>query len=278
MKTPSTATTDWWHGQDWEPARTPTEVPYGGWRGAEVRLKKGEHLSIYWSLHESVFFVWHWWMEMGRKSLSHSIASKLSQRGIFTLSPSSKFKCQTMAWLKASKSCVLPVGRGTCFHKAVQNTLDWSLPLKKCELLSKATAFPVQWHIGRQRILPIMTNAAHERLRRDSWKSAWKEHTEAHEFLKWNVPMELLSTGILNEKPDFSGTSCCKRHSNSGNETGKWSGLIYHHASVKQKCSLWGLRNSPNALCAFCHGLWGQICSQSKCSQHGFTRVSQASG
>lgn len=56
------------------------------------------------------FFVWHWWMEMGKKSLSHSIAPKLSQRGIFTLSPSSKFKCQAMVWLKASKSSVLPWG------------------------------------------------------------------------------------------------------------------------------------------------------------------------
>lgn len=169
------------------------------------------------------FFVWHRWMEMGKKSLRHSIAPKLSQRGIFTLFPSSKFKCWTMVWLKASKSCVLPVGKGTCFQKAVQSALDWSLPLKKCELLSKATAFPVQWHIGRYHILPIMTNTAwepaYEHLGWDSRKSAQKEHTEAHEFLKWNVPMGLLSTGVLNEKPDFGGTSWHTRHSNSGNET-----------------------------------------------------------
>lgn len=185
------------------------------------------------------FFVWHRWMEMGKKSLSHSIAPKLSQRGIFTLSPSSKFKCQAMVWLKASKSCVLPVGRGAWFHAAVQSTLDWSLPFKKCELLSKATAFPVQWHIGRHRILPIMKNTAwepaHEHLGWDSWKSAQKQHTEAHEFLKWNVPMELLSLGILNEKPDFGGTSCCRRHSNSGNETWEmeWTNLLPCYFKIK---------------------------------------------
>lgn len=132
-----------------------------------------------------------------------------------------------MVWLKASKYCVLPVGRGTCFQKAVQSTLDWSLSLKKCELLSKATAFPVQWHIGRHRILPILTNAAlepaYEHLGWDSWKSAQKEHTEAHEFLKWNAPM-----GILNKKPDFGETSCCTRHSYSENETWEmeWTNLL----------------------------------------------------
>lgn len=131
------------------------------------------------------------------------------------------------------------MGRGACFHKADQSTLDWSLHFKKCELLSKATAFPVQWHIGRHRILPIMKNTAwepaHEHLGWDSWKSAQKEHTEAHEFLKWNVPMELLSLGVLNEKPDFGGTSCCRKHSNSGNETWEmeWANLLPCYCKIK---------------------------------------------
>lgn len=34
MNTPSTATTDWWHGQHWRPAHAPTEMPYGDCRGA----------------------------------------------------------------------------------------------------------------------------------------------------------------------------------------------------------------------------------------------------
>lgn len=161
------------------------------------------------------FFVWHWWMRMGRESLSHSIAPKLSQRGIFTLSPPSKLKRWTMARLKASKPRIQVLCNASGERHLLQESSPEHLSLmptyKKCELLSKATAFPAQWHIGRHRILPVTTDAAWEPacedLVWDSCKSVQKEPTADHEFLKWNVPMGVLSTGILNEKPNFGGTS-----------------------------------------------------------------------
>lgn len=89
----------------------------------------------------------------GEESLSHSIAPKLSQRGIFTLSPPGKFKHRTMVRLKASK----PRIRVLCIASGERHLLPESSPehlssmptFKKCELLSKATVFPAQWHIGR---------------------------------------------------------------------------------------------------------------------------------
>lgn len=232
------------------------------------------------------FFVWHQWMEMGKESLSHSIASKLSQRGIFTLSPLSKFKHWTMARLKASKPRIqvlhIASGERHLLPESSPERLSLMPTFKKCELLSKATVFPVQWHIGRHYILPVTTNAAWEPpcedLVWDSWKSVKKNPTAVHEFLKWYVPTGVLSMGILNEKPNFGETSWSTRHSNFGDETWETDLTRLSPCYVKQKCRLWGLRNSPSAVCTFCHGLWGQICSQRKCSQHGSMGVSQASG
>lgn len=222
---------------------------------------------------------------MGKESLSHSIAPKLSQRGIFTLSPPGKFKRRTMAWLKASK----PRIQVLCIASGERHLLPESSPehlslmptLKKCELLSKATAFPVQWRIGRHCILPVTTNAAwepaYEDLVWDSGKSVQKNPTAVHEFLKWNVPMGVLSMAILNEKPNFSGTSWSIRHSNFRNET--WETDLTHLSPCwcKTKMQLVRSEKQPQ-VCTFCHGLWDQICSQHKCNQHGSMGVSQTSG
>lgn len=140
-----------------------------------------------------------------------------------------------------------------------------------------ATAFPVRWHVGRHRVLPVTATAAWEPAHEDSWKrkqkpllpmSSWNEMSR-WEFLPWGSWMEnLLWVG----HDEVQGIPVV------GMKFGNGIRLSSHHADVERKCCLWGLRRSPRAVCTFCCGLWGQTCSQHKSNQHGSKGVSRASG